>query len=138
MPTASAVVRIPANHLMGTLLGPADEYLEGRPRASSRRRAPHHRHGASADEAARRGAHLRGAAAARGGNGRPKTAGQKRYVDAIANNIITFGIGPAGTGKSWLAVAMAVQALQAKRSTASSSPARRSRRGSGWASCPAT
>ena len=46
---------------------------------------------------------------------RPKTAGQKRYVDAIQNNIITFGVGPAGTGKSWLAVAMAVQALQAKQ-----------------------
>jgi phosphate starvation-inducible protein PhoH and related proteins len=46
---------------------------------------------------------------------RPKTAGQKRYVDAIAANVITFGIGPAGTGKSWLAVAMAVQALQAKQ-----------------------
>lgn len=46
---------------------------------------------------------------------RPKTAGQKRYVEAIASNIITFGIGPAGTGKSWLAVAMAVQALQAKQ-----------------------
>jgi phosphate starvation-inducible PhoH-like protein len=46
---------------------------------------------------------------------RPKTAGQKRYVDAIRNNIITFGVGPAGTGKSWLAVAMAVQALQAKQ-----------------------
>ena len=45
---------------------------------------------------------------------RPKSAGQKRYVDAIARNVITFGIGPAGTGKSWLAVAMAVQALQAK------------------------
>lgn len=45
---------------------------------------------------------------------RPKSAGQKRYVDAIANNIITFGIGPAGTGKSWLAVACAVQALNAK------------------------
>lgn len=44
----------------------------------------------------------------------PKSAGQKRYVDAIANNIITFGIGPAGTGKSWLAVACAVQALNAK------------------------
>jgi len=51
---------------------------------------------------------------AKGRNVRPKTAGQKRYVDAIRNNIITFGIGPAGTGKSWLAVAMAVQALQAK------------------------
>ena len=55
---------------------------------------------------------LRGA---KGRNVRPKTAGQKRYVDAIRSNIITFGIGPAGTGKSWLAVAMAVQALQAKQ-----------------------
>jgi phosphate starvation-inducible protein PhoH and related proteins len=45
---------------------------------------------------------------------RPKTSGQKRYVDAIAANVITFGLGPAGTGKSWLAVAMAVRALQAK------------------------
>ncbi len=52
---------------------------------------------------------------AKGRNVRPKTAGQKRYVDAIRNNVITFGIGPAGTGKSWLAVAMAVQALQAKQ-----------------------
>ena len=51
---------------------------------------------------------------AKGRRVRPKTAGQKRYVDAIARNIITFGLGPAGTGKSWLAVAMAVQALQAK------------------------
>ena len=46
---------------------------------------------------------------------RPKTAGQKRYVDAILDQIITFGIGPAGTGKSYLAVALAVQALQAKQ-----------------------
>ena len=45
---------------------------------------------------------------------RPKSSGQKRYVDAIAQNVVTFGLGPAGTGKSWLAVAMAVQALQAK------------------------
>ena len=45
---------------------------------------------------------------------RPKTGGQKRYVDAIAANTVTFGIGPAGTGKSYLAVAAAVQALQAK------------------------
>ena len=44
---------------------------------------------------------------------RPKSAGQQRYLEAIANNVITFGIGPAGTGKSWLAVAMALQALQA-------------------------
>jgi len=46
---------------------------------------------------------------------RPKTAGQKRYIDAIRTNVITFGLGPAGTGKSWLAVAMAVQALQSKQ-----------------------
>src|ERR1039458_2017835 len=44
---------------------------------------------------------------------RPKTSGQKQYADAIASNIVTFGIGPAGTGKSYLAVALAVQALQA-------------------------
>jgi phosphate starvation-inducible PhoH-like protein len=45
---------------------------------------------------------------------RPKTAGQKLYVDAVASNTITFVVGPAGTGKSYLAVASAVQALQAK------------------------
>ncbi|MDP4929346.1 MAG: PhoH family protein, partial [Ilumatobacteraceae bacterium] len=45
---------------------------------------------------------------------RAKTAGQRRYVDAIAEHVITFALGPAGTGKSWLAVAMAVQALQSK------------------------
>ncbi|MEO7555626.1 MAG: PhoH family protein [Acidimicrobiales bacterium] len=53
--------------------------------------------------------------ASRGRSIRPKSSGQKRYVDAIRDNVITFGIGPAGTGKSWLAVAMAVQALQAKQ-----------------------
>ena len=42
---------------------------------------------------------------------RPKSAGQKRYVDVMGQSIITFSIGPAGTGKSWLAVAMAVRAL---------------------------
>ncbi|HXQ43219.1 MAG TPA: PhoH family protein [Acidimicrobiales bacterium] len=50
---------------------------------------------------------------ARGRTVRPKTAGQKRYTDAIARNVVTFGIGPAGTGKSYLAVALGVQALQA-------------------------
>jgi phosphate starvation-inducible PhoH-like protein len=55
---------------------------------------------------------LRGA---KGKSIRPKTAGQKRYIDAIRTNVITFGLGPAGTGKSWLAVAMAVQALQTKQ-----------------------
>ncbi|MGI8793643.1 MAG: PhoH family protein [Acidimicrobiales bacterium] len=51
---------------------------------------------------------------ARGRVVRPKTSGQKAYVDAIAKNTVTFGIGPAGTGKSYLAVALAVQALQRK------------------------
>ena len=45
---------------------------------------------------------------------RPKTAGQKAYVDAIDNHTIVFGIGPAGTGKTYLAMAKAVQALQRK------------------------
>ncbi len=50
----------------------------------------------------------------RGKTIRPKTEGQKFYVDAIDENIITFGIGPAGTGKTYLAMAKAVQALQRK------------------------
>ncbi len=45
---------------------------------------------------------------------RPKTAGQKRYVDAIRSHTVTFGIGPAGTGKTYLAMAMAVEALKRK------------------------
>ena len=57
-----------------------------------------------------------GSAAARlPGRHKPKTAGQRRYVAEIAKNPITFGIGPAGTGKTYLAVAMAVQALLAKK-----------------------
>ena len=44
----------------------------------------------------------------------PKTAGQKRYTDAIARSTLTFAIGPAGTGKTYLAVATAVRALRAK------------------------
>ncbi len=51
----------------------------------------------------------------RGRTIRPKTLNQKRYVDAIDENTIVFGIGPAGTGKTYLAVAKAVQALQAKQ-----------------------
>lgn len=45
---------------------------------------------------------------------KPKTHGQKRYVDAIQNNDIVFGVGPAGTGKTYLAVAMAAKALKDK------------------------
>ncbi len=50
----------------------------------------------------------------RGKSIRPKTLGQKLYVDAIDENTIVFGIGPAGTGKTYLAMAKAVQALQRK------------------------
>ena len=51
----------------------------------------------------------------RGRTIRPKSANQKHYVDAIEDNTITFGIGPAGTGKTYLAMAKAVAALQAKK-----------------------
>jgi phosphate starvation-inducible protein PhoH and related proteins len=51
----------------------------------------------------------------RGRTIRPKTLNQKRYVEAIDDHTIVFGIGPAGTGKTYLAMAKAVQALQAKR-----------------------
>ncbi len=53
----------------------------------------------------------------RGKTIRPKTLNQKRYVDAIDANTIVFGIGPAGTGKTYLAMAKAVQALQTKQVT---------------------
>ncbi|MDI5968021.1 PhoH family protein [Streptomyces sp. SL13] len=51
----------------------------------------------------------------RGRTIRPKTLNQKRYVDAIDTHTIVFGIGPAGTGKTYLAMAKAVQALQSKQ-----------------------
>lgn len=50
----------------------------------------------------------------RGRHVRPKTLGQRRYLDTIRHNSITFGIGPAGTGKTYLAVVMAVAALRNK------------------------
>ncbi|MET9362674.1 PhoH family protein [Streptomyces sp. NPDC006632] len=53
----------------------------------------------------------------RGRTIRPKTLNQKRYVDAIDKRTIVFGIGPAGTGKTYLAMAKAVQALQSKQVT---------------------
>ena len=46
---------------------------------------------------------------------RPKTLGQKQYVEAILKNAVTFGVGPAGTGKTYLAVAMAVKAFKARQ-----------------------
>ena len=76
-----------------------------RPRtASSRRRAARARPRCSARRSSRRGDAII----------RPKTLGQKAYVDAIEENTIVFGIGPAGTGKTYLAMAKAVQALQRK------------------------
>ena len=51
----------------------------------------------------------------RGRTIRPKTLGQKRYLDAIRHSTVTFGIGPAGTGKTYLAMGAAVQALRAKQ-----------------------
>lgn len=51
----------------------------------------------------------------RGRSIRPKTVAQKAYVDTIDSTTVTFGIGPAGTGKTYLAMAKAVQALQAKQ-----------------------
>ncbi len=45
---------------------------------------------------------------------KPKTLGQKNYIEAIKNNTIVFGVGPAGTGKTYLAVAMAVNSFRAK------------------------
>ncbi|HHU66996.1 PhoH family protein [Corynebacterium sp.] len=53
----------------------------------------------------------------RGKTVRPKTLGQKEYVDAIDEHTIVFGVGPAGSGKTYLAVAKAVQALQSKQVT---------------------
>jgi phosphate starvation-inducible protein PhoH and related proteins len=51
----------------------------------------------------------------RGRSIKPKTVGQKKYVDAIRKNTVVFGIGPAGTGKTYLAMAVAVQALMEKQ-----------------------
>jgi phosphate starvation-inducible PhoH-like protein len=50
----------------------------------------------------------------RGKDVRPKTEGQRRFVDAVEANTLTFGIGPAGTGKTFLATVMAVRALRAR------------------------
>ncbi len=46
---------------------------------------------------------------------RAKSAGQMSYVETVRSNVVTFAIGPAGTGKTWLAVALAVEALAAKQ-----------------------
>ena len=51
----------------------------------------------------------------RGGEIRPKTPGQRAFVESIDTNTLTFGIGPAGTGKTFLAVVMAIRALRARQ-----------------------
>ena len=67
-----------------------------------------------------------------------KTIGQKKYVEAIKKNLVTLGIGPAGTGKTYLAVAAAVAAFRDKQVNRIILTRRRWRPASGWASCPAT
>ena len=53
---------------------------------------------------------------------KPKTLGQKKYIDSISNNTVTFGVGPAGTGKTFLAVSMAVRAFKAHTVQKTSQP----------------
>jgi hypothetical protein len=68
----------------------------------------------------------------------PKTVTQKRYVDAIRSSTVTFAVGPAGTGKTYLAIALAVAALTEKQVGRLILTRRRSRPASASASCPAT
>lgn len=69
---------------------------------------------------------------------RVKNFGQRQYVNAMKHNDITFGIGPAGTGKTYLAVAMAVAALKRGRLSGSSSPDPPLRPERALAFCPVT
>ena len=67
---------------------------------------------------------------------KPKTLGQKKYVDAIRQKMIVFGLGPAGTGKTYLAMAMAITAFknnEVGRIMTDPAPLRRER---SWAFCP--
>jgi len=67
----------------------------------------------------------------------PTTKGQQKYIETMLANDLTFCIGPAGTGKTYLAVAIAVSMLKKSRSGESCSHALLSRRARSWASCPA-
>ncbi len=150
---ARSRVTIPGNHLLPTLLGPADRHLKlleaAFPQTSIHVRGNEvSLAGSDADRVARvfeelitliRQGHAVDSRAvvhvidlvaadesasevlndevfrhARGVAVRPRSRGQKRYVDAIRSATVTFAIGPAGTGKSWLAVAAGVAALQAR------------------------
>jgi len=66
---------------------------------------------------------------------KPKTLGQKAYVDAIRKNMIVFGLGPAGTGKTYLAMAMAILLLKIMRSAELFSPDRLLRQEKSWVFC---
>jgi phosphate starvation-inducible protein PhoH len=79
-----------------------------------------------------------GVAVGRGKLVRPKTHGQHRYISAIRENTVTFGIGPAGTGKTYLAMAVAVEALASGAVRRIIPPAPRSRQESVWDSCLVT
>jgi len=68
----------------------------------------------------------------------PKSANQRKYIQAIQEQDVVFGIGVAGTGKTYLAVALAVQALMQSRSTASCSRGPRWKRARNWVSFRAT
>jgi len=67
----------------------------------------------------------------------PKSVNQRRYLEAIERNDMVFGIGPAGTGKTYLAVAMAISALMSKRVARIILTRRRWKPASGWAFCRA-
>ena len=69
---------------------------------------------------------------------RARTAAQDSYIRALKRHELVFGVGPAGTGKTWLAVAHAAQLFERKEVDASSCRVPRSRPASGSASCPAT
>ena len=69
---------------------------------------------------------------------KPKTLGQQKYVEAIRKNTITMGIGPAGTGKTYLAVAMAVKAFRAQEVNRIVLTRPAVEAGKSWAFCPAT
>ncbi len=105
----------PQAELVGRLCEELVVLLQEGQHLDERMLAPRHRHDARQRDAPAPCSPTTSCAASKGKPIRPKTAGQKRYVDAIRANVITFGLGPAGTGKSWLAVAMAVQALQTKQ-----------------------
>ncbi len=111
-------VTVPASIPMVSILGPRDEFLrtlEAHLDADIHVRGDVINLTGTPDEVVRAAEVLtQNILSTRGKTIRPKTLNQKRYVDAIDEHTVVFGIGPAGTGKTYLAMAKAVQALQAK------------------------